>query len=200
MIKAIIFDTGGVLHTNEIKYVYDDIKRTLKLSEEDFTRTYKKLIPLLSLGKISEYEYWRTFIQESGTKQQLPKISLFLREYIKRFKLNKDILRLIKLLKNKGYKLAILSDTITPHKEYNDKQGIYDDFDVRIFSNEVGLKKPDPKIYKLTLRKLRVKPNESVFIDDVLDYVEVATKLGIFGLLFTSSDKLKKDLGQLKVI
>lgn len=200
MIKAIIFDTGGVLHTNEIKYVYDDIKRTLKLSEEDFTRTYKKLIPLLQLGKISEYEYWRTFIQESGTKQQLPKISLFLREYIKRFKLNKNILRLIKLLKNKGYKLAILSDTITPHKEYNDKQGIYDDFDVRIFSNEVGLKKPDPKIYKLTLRRLRVKPSESVFIDDVLDYVEVAIKLGIFGLLFTSSDKLKKDLGQLKVI
>ena len=67
-------------------------------------------------------------------------------------------------------------------------------------SNEVGLKKPDPKMYKLTLRRLRIKPSESVFIDDVLDHVKAATKLGIFGLLFTSSEKLKKDLRQLKVI
>ena len=38
-------------------------------------------------------------------------------------------------------------------------------------------------MYKLTLRRLRVKPSESVFIDDVLDHVEVATKLGIFGFI-----------------
>lgn len=200
MYKAIIFDAGGVLHTSELKFMYDDMKKTLKLTNAVFKRAYKKHLPLLNTGKIDEKEYWKRFIKISKTKQPLPKTSLFARQYIKRFKLNKKVLLLIKQLKLKGYKLAILSDTITTHKEYNDKQGIYDDFEVKVFSNEVGLKKPDSRIYTLALKRLQVKPSETIFIDDILDYVEAANKLGITGLLFTTVEKLKKDLKRLNVI
>ena len=51
MSKTIIFDAGGVLHTNEVKYIYDDIKQTLKLSEEDFTRTYRKIDTAFTIRK-----------------------------------------------------------------------------------------------------------------------------------------------------
>ena len=200
MYKAIIFDWGGVLHSNEMKHVYRDIQDTLKLTDEVFKKTIKELEPLLQLGKISEAEYWQEFVRLSETRQPLPSISLYAREYIKRFKVDKEMLDLIKILKQKKYKLAVLSDTIDSHKEYNEKEGLYNDFDIRVLSNEVGCKKPDPKIYKITLERLEVSPEEAIFIDDVLDYVNAANELGITGLLFTNYNKLKDDLHNLQII
>lgn len=200
MIKAIIFDAGGVLHSSETEHIHRDIKETLQINEDQFKKAHSKFITLLQLGKISEDEYWQRFLKESGSRQSLPDQSLFAREYIKRFKKHKKVLNLVKLLKEKNYKLAVLSDTITPHKEYNDLRGIYDNFEIQIFSNEVGVKKPNEEIYLKTLRKLNVKPNEAVFIDDVSDYVEAANELGMNGILFTTSNILIKDLKRLEIL
>ena len=200
MIKGIIFDVGGVLHTEEAEHFYEDIAGRLRLNREIFMGTHLKLIPLLKLGKVTEPEYWKIFIKESGSKVPPPKDSLFAREFIRRFKLNRDTLELVKLLKKKGYKLAVMSDTIIPHRDYDKKMGIYDPFEVRVLSNEVGLAKPDPEMFKLTLRKLRVEPKEAVYIDDIPDYVEAAKRLGIHAFLFTSLERLESDLKKLKVV
>ena len=44
---------------------------------------------------------------------------------------------------------------------------------------EEGIKKPDPKIFLLTCNRLDVRPEECVFIDDTLENVEAANKLGM---------------------
>ena len=49
----------------------------------------------------------------------------------------------------------------------------------------------------MTLERLGVMPEEAVFIDDTLEHVEAARKLGLHGVLFTTADALEKELGRL---
>ena len=83
MIKAIIFDVGGVLHINKMEYVEKDIKNTLNISNKVFRKAYNYLIPILQKGEISEPKFWGLFLGLTKTKARLPKRSFFLREYIK---------------------------------------------------------------------------------------------------------------------
>jgi FMN phosphatase YigB (HAD superfamily) len=54
--------------------------------------------------------------------------------------------------------------------------------------------KPDPAIYRYTLEKLGVRPEETLFIDDRQENVEAATALGMKALLFTTVNQLRADL------
>ena len=56
------------------------------------------------------------------------------------------------------------------------------------------MKKPDPRIYKVTLDRYAVTASNAVFIDDKLENVNAAIQLGIHGIHFTTAAKLKKDL------
>lgn len=194
MIEAVIFDVGGVLHTDEMKFVHQDIISTLGISKKMYGNTYFKLIQPFSKGEISEKQFWNLFLKKTNSNESLPEESLFTREFIKRYKVNKDVIKIVKSLKNQEYKLAILSNTIKPHVEINQKMGVYNNFPIRIFSCDVGLRKPDPKIYKLTLSKLKTKPGKTLFIDDKQEFVKAAQELGLKGLVFKNYLQLKKAL------
>lgn len=103
-------------------------------------------------------------------------------------------------LRNKGIKLAALSNTIPQHVEVMENEGVFDLFDVRVLSCEAGLRKPDPRIYKLTLEKLGVLPKQVFFTDDRKENVEAAEKLGINAFLFESTSKLRKDLNKIGLV
>ena len=61
------------------------------------------------------------------------------------------------------------------------------------------MKKPDARIYKLTLNRCKVTPENTVFIDNKFENVHAATKLGIHGIHFRTTAKLKRDLETLGV-
>lgn len=199
MIKAIISDAGGVIQVWENTPVYYDIKHTLGLSDELFQQIYTTLIPLLGTGNIKEDEFWKLFLEKVQTNRPLPKESLFLRQYRKNFHPTNEVLNLFKGLKENGYKMALLSNSIEPHTEYNKQRGLYDVFDVRVISNEVGLMKPDIQIYKLVLNRLQVDPEEAVFIDDLQENIEAANSIGIKGILFRDIEDLKREMRKLNL-
>jgi len=68
-----------------------------------------------------------------------------------------------------------------------EKQGldVHAEFDVYVNSADVGLRKPDPAIFRLTLERLGVAPQEAVFLDDSLPNVEAARALGIHAIHVT---------------
>ena len=61
-------------------------------------------------------------------------------------------------------------------------------------SCKVGACKPDPQIYKITLKKLNLSAEECVFVDDILNNIEGAKNLGMQGIHFQTPEKLRKDL------
>lgn len=84
----------------------------------------------------------------------------------------------------RDYKLAVLSNTDCFHTKEFTKNGFDRYFDFTAFSCDLGLLKPDPKIFKAVMQELGVKPGETVMVGDNLkDDVLAAEKLGIRGVL-----------------
>ena len=65
-----------------------------------------------------------------------------------------------------------------------DAHGILDLFDDVVCSADVGLAKPDPRVYALAASRLRLEPGECVFIDDLAGNVEAARAAGMLAVHF----------------
>ncbi len=86
------------------------------------------------------------------------------------------------------YKTAMLSNSGDgARREEQARYGFEDVTDLIVYSHEVGMVKPDPKIFQLTSDRLGVEPNEVVFLDDVEGHVEAARRLGWRAVVHTDT-------------
>ena len=69
-----------------------------------------------------------------------------------------------------------------------------------VVSGEVGLAKPDPRIFALTIERCRLEPARTVFIDDSLRNVEAGRNAGIHALHFRDPQQLRADLTRLGML
>jgi 2-haloacid dehalogenase len=73
-------------------------------------------------------------------------------------------------------------------------------FEDVVVSGEVGMVKPDPRIYRLAIERCRLEPARTVFVDDLPANVEAARGEGLQGLHFTTPERLRHDLTSLGVL
>lgn len=96
-----------------------------------------------------------------------------------------------------NYKIGMLSNVasnwIRDHLLTDQEQKLFNDM---IFSYEVGLVKPDPRIYQLAAVRLQVSPSECVFVDDIERYVQASAEQGMTGILYRNFEQLKSELSQ----
>lgn len=86
------------------------------------------------------------------------------------------------------YRTAILSNSADgARREELARFHFADSFDPIIYSHEVGLAKPDPRIFTLLCARLNAAPEEVVFLDDVPENVDAACQLGIHAVLHRST-------------
>lgn len=96
---------------------------------------------------------------------------------------------------SKNYRLAMLSNHIKDWFEDFLKENNLDNvFDVLAPSYELKVSKPNPEAYEMVLKKLGVKSEEALFIDDELRNIDAAEKLGIKTIHFKNSEQLEKEL------
>lgn len=192
MIKLIIFDAGDILYNfNWLEVFNKEIKKFVKKhklrnSVEDFHRYWNSedISKSADTGKISLREANRRHLKKLGIPENL------LDEYqeidfkalknlkIKDSKIKETILK----LKEKGYKVAVLSDT--PHSKDHKKimldiVGLDGVFDEIFVSSELGHTKPDKESYLTVMKHFGAKPNETVFVGHDEDELVGAKKLGI---------------------
>lgn len=110
---------------------------------------------------------------------------------------NKAVYEIIDNLKQRNYKVAICSNTSHIHKFINIINKIYEPFEIKVLSCDVGISKPNPQIYKLTLNKLKITPKEAIFIDNSETNTNSAKKIGINEILFHNSSQLKQKIEEL---
>jgi len=101
-------------------------------------------------------------------------------------------------LRNNGYKTALLSNTEAAAMQYF-YTFQYNMFDVLVFSCAEGTRKPETKIYELTVERLGAQPGQSVFIDDKPEYINGAKVTGLNTILFQSVGQVKNQLALLSV-
>jgi epoxide hydrolase-like predicted phosphatase len=102
-----------------------------------------------------------------------------------------DMNGLVHRARKKGIKTALLSNSWGNNYP---RHGWDDMFDEVIISGEVGMRKPDAEIYHHTLELLKVKPTESVFVDDLAHNIKGAAELGMIGVLHVDYNSTKMEL------
>jgi epoxide hydrolase-like predicted phosphatase len=194
-IKAVIFDLGGVLVRTEFPEVRRRLELRLGLEPDAVGRAIwgSKEWELAQTGALSYEDYWHSVGAKLGLSSP-QEIADFRREYFSADRVDQELVRLIEALRA-CYKIALLSNA--PDKLgvwLENDWGISHLFDAIVYSADVGMVKPDPRIYQLTLKRLAVEPSEALFVDDYSRNVEAAVAVGMKTILFTSTQALKEAL------
>lgn len=88
------------------------------------------------------------------------------------------------LMRRNGYRVGILSNSFDgARREEQRRFGFSDAFDPLVYSHEVGLAKPDPRIFSLAAQRIGLAPDEIVFVDDLVANVEAARACGLHAVL-----------------
>ena len=204
-IKALIFDIGGVLQLTEYVYpnrkkmasgVHDIIVKKLKISLDEYLDAIDTAYVKSITGEISEKEADSILAKNLKiTPKKLEK--LYMEAFKKIFSFNKELFKYAVEKKKQGYKIAILSDQWWLSKKALITKEFYKHFNPVIVSTDVKLRKPNPEIYKLTLKKLKLKPSETIFIDNQKWNTKPAEKLGMKAVLFKNNKQTIKDIERL---
>ncbi len=175
-IDTILFDVGGVYMQGRAKDFVAKSKNLLGITEIPNSPNAGVFDPDLNKGTVSHEECFRKYFAVPITDDQMAQIL----EYWKTtWTPDTQMVGLIKMLKNLGYKTAVLSNSDSLNSAKYKKMGWYDPFDVLILSHELGVIKPDPRIYEIALQKVGEKAEDCIFIDDVEENLAPASKLGI---------------------
>ncbi len=195
MIKAIIFDWGGVITQNgKLVPFAKKYSRKYGKDSEEFHSEMRKIWEKAKIGKKESKLFWKNIAKYLGISQEI-----FEQDLKNFFGFREKIIPLLYKLKEK-YQLAILSNQIKDWFESEtQKQGLKKIFNKIIVSYEVGFSKPDPRIFKKTLQILGLKPEECIFVDDSEKNIPFPKKLGFKTIHFKNIKQLKKELRKLGV-
>ena len=194
--KILIFDIGGVVLFFDHMLICERLSR---LSGYSTSEIYKLIFiggleKLYDEGKISSKEFYKRIIR--ALKVNIP-LYEFYEIWSDIFEENTEVSQLISWLKKKKYKIYLLSNTNELHYRYvKNKFSIIKEFDEYFLSYNIGYRKPDLKIFQKVLEKSKLPVNNYIYINDKEEYVSVAKSIGMIGIIFKSSNQLKKELSE----
>ncbi len=200
-IRALIFDFGGVI-TNMRWDVAREIEQQHGLERNTLLRTLYDADDwrAVEIGQ-GDIEVWREAAHhrlEEASGRPLP---LLHEQWRRSWGLIEENIALVKALRP-PYRTGILSNAdLTLEERLRDGLGLRHLFDDVISSAVVGMAKPEHRIYLLAAERLRLPPDECVFIDDLERNVTAAREVGMAAVHFRvdRGDKLADQLAELGV-
>ena len=199
MIKTIIFDLGGVVVGSFGKELVENASKVLRIESTELRELMTKYEPELQTGKIDHIEFWKKILAEK--KKDIPEEELkdlWLKPYMEKVTVNQDVINLITQLR-KNYFVGCISNAQEPHNSYNRSRGLFDNFDLCLLSNEVGIRKPDKEIFELYLDQTGFSADETIFVDDEEELQINAKNMGVHIIHFTTVPDLKTKLQNLNI-
>ena len=200
MIKLIAFDLWNTL-------AYRDVpeKRTvtmqnalhLTMPHDEFVKFYElSLQTRRRESKFDAYEFFCKALWLSVTEERVQMLISIAEHAEKRAKAYPHTISMLEQLKNSGYKLWIISNNWNFALEWvKHNTQILDYIDYPLFSFEIGIVKPDLRIYEKMIEISWYKPKEIIMIwDKEWDDVLPPRELWINSILYKNYEQLKKDL------
>lgn len=186
MHKVILFDFFGVFATSMASNWF---KKTSAASESGI----KKLQALClqgDLGKLSKAEFNIEAAKLAGVSAAEVEKGIEAELH-----LSDSLVVYVESLIKRGYRVACLSNGSHEWTTYAIKKyGLERLFEQIIISSDLGIVKPDPRIYFHALDALKIKPSDCIFIDDRSVNTEAAESIGIRSIVFTDTRSLKVQL------
>jgi epoxide hydrolase-like predicted phosphatase len=197
-VRAVISDFGGVL-TTPLVASFAAYQRRSGVTPEQLGQAMAQVgeqwggrHPLheLECGRITEDHFLRSLEAELGGDVQMRE---FGKVFFDALEPNEEMIALMRDLRRRGYRTALLTNNV---REWEPRwrsmlPEIDEIFEVIVDSAFVGVRKPEPKIYELTVERLGggLRPEECLFIDDMELNCEAARELGMRAVRFDESSQ-----------
>ena len=188
--KAVAFDYGKVLSLPPTHEQWQTLCTRFGKPLQEFQRIYWGHREELDRGTLDNVHYWQAVGRDCGFDLSVAEAEELI-EYDNTQWTNEypEMLDLTRDLRRAGYRTAILSNMqFTMLAAMRRKLAWLDEFDVQMYSCELGTVKPEPAIYLECCRRLGCEPQEALFLDDKKVNTEAAKKVGMHSYVFHSAE------------
>ena len=202
MYKYIISDLSEVI-IQGFMGIAEELEPIIKIPKKEIelekTKNYSLFVELME-GKMSEDEYIEKLLGITKWNISIEKFKSTMRKVLdKKMPGTIDVLRKVK--QTNKYTLVLLSDNVKEWVDYVEKTNKdLDIFDYKFFSYQLGTIKEDNITFVKVLDRIKAKPEETLFIDDLMTNIESAKSIGITGIQFLSAEKLENSLKEKGII
>lgn len=186
MIKAVLFDYGGVLSPGG-KSFKAAAAQILDVKPEEIQTD--NVGSQLWDGEVDSEEFFKVLSQRHG--KTITADEFLVQSHIT--DRNEEVYELAKDLRKHGIKTGMLSNMYKSSADVLRASGHYDDFDPIVLSYEATMSKPNPAFYGHAIEKLGVKANEILFIDDQERFLPPAEALGMHTIKADSEQQIIAD-------
>lgn len=195
----IVFDYAGVISLPPPEHAGALLPHTLSASAEDFWPVYWALRPAYDLGHVSAATFWHGVGQRLHRRVDDDLISVLSELDLRAWgHLNLETMEVLNELADSGAALALLSNAPAELARQIDDQPWADLFTHRFFSADLGLAKPDPRIFRRVCEVLCADADQVFFVDDRDENIVAAQELGMRVRLFTEAADLRENLPYLQ--
>jgi epoxide hydrolase-like predicted phosphatase len=189
-IRAVFFDLGGVILRTEYQAPRQRLAESFGMDYDDIDKVVfggggDGSAAKATVGMITEEEHWLNVMKI--LKQPAGEYERIRDEFFGGDILDHDILDFLRSIKPK-YKIGLISNAWGGLRDFIVREKFDDVFDHMVISAEVGVAKPDARIYQIALEQFEVSPNEAVFVDDFIENIEACEKLGMKGIHFKTPE------------
>jgi epoxide hydrolase-like predicted phosphatase len=175
-VQGLLMDYGGVL-TGPMKPVMTAFCRSRGIPEDTLVALQRPESPFrpeldaYERGECSEEEFLPRFAEALGLPGET------LGSFFADVQPDETMFRAVAAIRNVGVPVGLLSNSWGPRGYPRER--LRDAFDVVVISGEVGMRKPEPGIYRHAAELLGVEPCHCVFVDDTKGHLVVAAQLGM---------------------
>lgn len=195
-LRAVIFDYGLVLSNPAEPAARARLLSITGLTPEVFDTHYWKYRLDYDRGTLNGRAYWQTIARDTGLSLKPEDIDALVEQDVLLWaSVNPIMLQWLVRVQASGLKTAILSNMGEDLLAHMRRHFAWlDGFHHLTWSCELDMIKPESAIYEHTLAKLKVEPEEALFLDDKIENVEGARQVGIHALQFRDPQTLQAQL------
>lgn len=192
-IQAVFFDLGGVIVRTEYQAPRQQLAERLGMEYDDLDRLVfnSETGMQAGIGAITSLQHWESIMKR--LKRPLEEMQSIRDDFFAGDIADRTILDFLRSLRGK-YKTGLISNAWSDLRDYMTREKMIDAFDHIIISAEVGVAKPDAKIFQIALEQADVEPNEAVFVDDFYVNIEGCEKVGMKGIHFKDAQTVMEQL------
>jgi epoxide hydrolase-like predicted phosphatase len=186
-IVAVVFDIGGVLEVTPPLGVAERWEDRLGFGRGEIAERLATVFQAGAIGAVTEAEVHHFAGQRLGLSPA--QVNEFMSDLWVEYlgTLNAGLAGYAASLRP-AYRTGIISNSFVGARERERERYHFEEYmDAIVYSHEVGISKPDHRIYELACDRLGVRPTEMIFVDDLPENTEAAAELGIHPVLFTGT-------------
>ena len=195
-IRAVFFDFGGVIQRTEFQAPRQYLGQRFGMDYDDIDKLVfgSPSARQASVGEITEDVHWANVLKR--LKRPAAELQTIKDEFFGGDVVDRELVEFIRSLRGK-FHVGLISNAWGGMRAHLNRERLLELFETVVISAEVGVMKPEARIYSIALEQAGVKAEEAVFVDDVQANIDACQQVGMKGVLFKDPQKAEDELKKL---